>query len=123
MERGWVLDAVVRTIEGGNMKDVPRKGLGLRAVAAFAIGATLGSIVALLYAPASGKVTRRRIALRLRRVRQVAGRRFIETRLALARRAGQMQKAARGWITNHMPTNGHQRPLRRRVRHAHAHAN
>ena len=99
-----------------------RKGLNLRTVAAFALGAAAGSIVALLYAPASGQVTRRRIALRVRRFRQETGRRFVQTRTALARQAGRMQRAATGWISNHLPheSNGRHRPLRRRVRHAHA---
>ena len=109
-------------MEGSNMmKEAPRKGPGLRSAAFFALGAAAGSVVALLYAPASGKVTRKRIAMKIRQARQVAGRRLVETRKALERHAGRMQRTAQGWITNHLPsTNGHQRPLRRRVRHAHA---
>ena len=104
------------------MKELPRKGLNLRTVAAFALGAVAGGIVALLYAPASGTVTRQRLAMRMRRFRHTAGRRIIQTREALARRAGLVQQAATGWIVDHLPheTNGRHRPLRRRVRHAHA---
>ena len=102
------------------MRELPRKGLNLRTVAAFAFGAAAGGIVALLYAPASGKVTRQRLAMRVRRIRQLAGRRIVQTRDVLARQAGRMQQAATGWISDHLPheSNGHR--SRRRVRHAHA---
>ena len=102
------------------MKNFSRNGLNLRTVAAFAIGATAGSIVALLYAPASGKLTRRRIGLKMRQFRTATGRRLVQTRQALVRQAGHVQKAATGWIADHLPheTNGRHRTLRRR--HAHA---
>ncbi|MBI4596808.1 MAG: YtxH domain-containing protein [Candidatus Omnitrophica bacterium] len=99
------------------MKEAPRKGLGLRTFLAFTIGAAAGSVVALLYAPASGKVTRKRIALRIRKIQNDAGRRLVQTRRALAHQAGRVSQAARGWISNHLPheTNGRER---RRVHHA-----
>ncbi|MBI4340817.1 MAG: YtxH domain-containing protein, partial [Candidatus Omnitrophica bacterium] len=52
------------------MKEQRRRGGFLRTVAAFGLGATAGSIVALLYAPASGKITRRRLAMRAQVLRK-----------------------------------------------------
>lgn len=83
------------------MKDTrPRTGL-LRTIMAFGIGATAGSIVALLFAPASGKVTRKKLATRFREVQRVAG--------------GKLNKSitqARTWVMSHV-SNGHgRRPLR-----------
>ena len=48
-----------------------RGGFG-RGIVAFTLGATAGSILALLFAPASGEVTRRRIANKMRSARRVA---------------------------------------------------
>ena len=106
------------------MKEAPRKGLGLRTAIVFALGAAAGSIIALLYAPASGTVTRKRLAMKIRRFRSVAGRRIVETRRALAQQAGRVGQAASGWLVDHLPheANGRHRPLRRRIHHTTAKA-
>ena len=114
MERGWVLAAVVEVNqEGRGMREAPRQGLGIRAVAAIGVAsAALGALVMYLYAPAAGRVTRKQLALKFRRFRQTAGRRFAETQRTLSRRAA-------GWIVEHLPheTNGHRRAARRRTIH------
>ena len=71
-----------------------RGGLG-KALGVFALGATAGSIVALLYAPASGAVTRKRLKLKFKSVQKSA----IELRNTAAKRIGD----ARTWVTAHMP--------------------
>ncbi|MBI2884864.1 MAG: YtxH domain-containing protein [Candidatus Omnitrophica bacterium] len=92
----------------------------------FALGAAAGSIAALLFAPASGKVTRKRIAMKLRSVRSAAARQVGQAQKVLARKAGDLQKAAgkrlghaREWMVNRM--NGHAKrpihPVRHRALH------
>lgn len=81
------------------------------AVACFGLGALVGSIAALLYAPASGQLTRKRIATRMKTVRRQA--------VALRADAGEQLKLARKWVVAHMPaTNGHERRTTRRPAHA-----
>ena len=90
-----------------------RRGSGIgRTIGAFALGATAGSVLALLYAPASGQVTRKRIAMRLRTFKQTAGRRLGDLREAATERVSD----ARRWVLGHI-SNGHRRPstTRRRV--------
>ena len=105
------------------MKEIRPRGNGLRTVAAFAFGATAGSVIALLLAPASGQVTRRRLAMRLRNVQKEAARRLGQTRRALATRAEQVRETATEWIEDHLPhRNGNGRHvIRRKIRHATAH--
>jgi gas vesicle protein len=105
------------------MKENRRRG-GWRTFLAFALGATVGSIVALLYAPASGQITRRRIALKVRTLQRAAVRRLGRTQRALAARALQVRDAATEWIAERFPQrNGNGRPVirRRRVHHAAVH--
>ena len=98
-----------------------RRGGTVRSLAAFAVGATIGSIVSLLCAPASGQATRKRLGLRLRNMQKETGRRLGRTGRELQRQARQVRIAAREWLDERMRrTNGHRRPVRRAVRHAHA---
>ena len=77
----------------------------------FALGATAGSLGALLFAPSSGKVTRKRI-----------GNQFRQAQRFLTKKAGYLKEAAteklgetREWLVDHViPTNG-KHPLRHRV--------
>lgn len=104
---------------------VRRGGIG-RTVSAFALGATVGSIVALLCAPASGKVTRKRIAMRMRALRQQTVKQLGKTQRILARRAEGLREAttqrlhhAREWVAEHITNGNGKRALRQRtVRHA-----
>ena len=102
--------------EGRGMKEeLPRRGGTLRTIVAFSLGATIGSIAALLYAPASGEVTRRRLALKVRNMQRSAARQLGQTQRAFAKRAGQVREAASEWIAEHMPQGNGRHPLRRRV--------
>ena len=100
------------------MKEQRRSTKG-KTVAAFALGATIGSIVALLYAPASGKVTRQRLAMKAREARRDAERKLAQARRTLAHRAVEVRETAQEWIHERMQNgNGHRRPsLRRRPAH------
>ena len=51
------------------MQNARRGGGAFRTAGIFTLGAAVGSIVALFYAPASGQVTRRRLANRIRTLR------------------------------------------------------
>lgn len=96
------------------MKEQRRRGGAFRTVAAFGLGAAVGSITALLYAPASGAVTRRRLALRARTLQRAAARRLGQTRQILVHKAEDVKEAATEWIAEHIPhhTNGKHRAVR-----------
>lgn len=95
------------------MKEIRRKGGFVRTAVAFTLGATAGSVIALLFAPASGKVTRRRLAMKARNLQRVAIRRIGETQRVLANKAEHVREAATGWISDHLPhTNGKHRLVR-----------
>ena len=100
------------------MREQPRRiGKG-RTVLAFALGAAAGSIIALLYAPASGQVTRRRLLLKAREAQRKAARKFVEAKKVLACKAEQVRESATDWIAEHVPHNGHgRRTARPRVLH------
>jgi len=94
----------------------------LQAATAFTVGATLGSLCALLYAPTSGTAARRRIALKVRQLERTAARRIGVTQRLLARRAAEVREATAGWIAKYgPPANGRSLRRRRRLQHAAAH--
>lgn len=99
------------------MKDQRRRGGVFRTAAAFGLGAAMGSIAALLYAPASGKVTRRRLAMRARNLQKDTLRRIGRTQRVLANKAESVREAATEWITDHIPHQGNGN-RHRTVRHA-----
>ena len=111
---------------------VQQEGNGVRArynpfrvFGAFALGATAGSLVALLYAPASGRVTRGRLGMKFRALQHTTGRKLGQAQRLLARKAQRLQRtavrklhAARIWMTEQV-TNGHaKRAGRRALKHA-----
>ena len=101
------------------IKENRQRGGGLRTFLAFAIGATVGSVVALLYAPCSGQVTRKRLAMKARSLKRAALRRLGETQRELATRAERVREAASEWITDHVPHGNGRHPARHRtIRHA-----
>ena len=110
-------------MEGKGIRENRQRGGWFRAVAAFAFGATIGSAIALLYAPASGKVTRRRLLLKARSLQRVAARRLGQTTRVLATQAGQVREAATQWIAGHLPHRNGKHVIRRRgaVHHVAAH--
>lgn len=101
----------------------PRKKSG--AVKAFAFGATAAAAIALLTAPASGKITRKRIGSKLRKVGRAMGRNVVKAEKQAERKLSKLQREtrrnvrktgkvaskqvvqARKWVTEHMPMNGH----------------
>ena len=109
------------------LREPSRLGRRLRVIGAFGLGAALGSIIALLFAPASGRVTRRRLILRVQALRRNAGRGLNRAQRVLAKKAEHVRDMAtetfghaRDWVTTQM-NNGtaHRRIARHRtLRHA-----
>lgn len=87
------------------MAQIRRRGGAVRTVFAFGFGAAVGSLLALLYAPASGAVTRKRLANRIRTMKKGAVRRLGQTQRVLASKAEDVREAATEWISDHMPRN------------------
>ncbi|MBI3321857.1 MAG: YtxH domain-containing protein [Candidatus Omnitrophica bacterium] len=100
------------------MKDSRRQGRTFLTVASFVLGTAIGSIATLLYAPASGQVTRRRLALRVRNLQRKALRQLGQTKRVLANRAESVREAATEWIAGHVPHGNGRHPIRRPIRHA-----
>ena len=106
------------------MKGNRKLALGKMA-GAFALGATAGSTAALLLAPASGQVTRRRLASKFRSAERSASRQFQQGRKLLAKKAGLLKSAAaekigdtREWLLERMPNgNGKHHSMPRRLAH------
>ncbi len=95
-----------------------RNGL-LQATASFVLGTVTGGLAALLYAPTSGQVTRRRLAMQARGLQRTAVRRLGRAQRALATQAGHVRDAAAGWMTERFPVRNGRHPIRHRViRHA-----
>ena len=104
------------------MKAQPRRTGRGRTMLAFTLGAAAGSMLALLYAPASGQVTRRRLMMKARGAQKAAARKFGEAKKVIACKAEQGRETATDWIAEHVPHNGNghaRRTVRRRaLRHA-----
>ncbi len=90
------------------MKEFRRRSGVLQTIAAFCLGTVAGSIVTLLYAPTSGRVIRRRLALRARAIQRETLRRVGRTGRVLVNKAGTVRNAAGKWISHHLPRNGKQ---------------
>ena len=102
------------------MKGNRRRGKGLvQAAASFVLGTLAGGIVTLLYAPASGPVTRRRLLMKARGLQRTAVQRLGRAQRALATKAERVREAAAGWVTDRFPARNGRHPIRHRViRHA-----
>lgn len=106
---------------------IQRPGRTFRTASAFAVGAAAGSLLALLYAPASGQTTRRRLGLQVRRWQRGTLRGLGQAQRVLVNGADRVREAATGWISGRVPQyqersiNGRQTSRRRIVRHAVAH--
>ena len=94
-------------------------------VGTFAAGATLGSVLGLLFAPASGKVLRKRIGMKVRTFEHTAQRNIKQAKKLLARKADNLREAAaeklgqsREWITERLASNNNKHPSRRLAHHA-----
>ena len=95
-----------------------------RTLGAFAVGAAAGSATALLLAPASGRVTRKRIAGEFRSLGRSTARQIRQTRRLLVRKAGALKETAverlgegREWLLERV-SNGNGKHSRRLVRHS-----
>jgi len=90
-----------------------RNQMGLT-IGALAIGATAGSVLALLFAPASGSATRRRISMKVRAYGRTTARQLTLAKKQLARQTEQLREVAvdrlgqtRDWLVEHVvPKNG-----------------
>ena len=60
----------------------------------FALGATAGSLLALLYAPTSGRMVRRRIVMKLRSLQNSTLRQIKQTQRLLVKKAGTLRQVA-----------------------------
>ena len=87
----------------------------LQGAAAFTAGAAAGSLATLLYAPASGAVTRKRIALRARKFQRNVTRQIGQAQRVLAKKVGHVREAATEWIAERVP---HGNGIRARAHHA-----
>ncbi|GEM_PF-1064448 len=113
-------------MEGNRVKEI-RRGHGVgRTIGVFALGAATGGIVALLFAPASGRVTRRRIALKVRAMRRQTIQQLGRTKKLLARKAEDLRETtteklhdARAWVAHRLVDgNGRHEVRHRSARHA-----
>ena len=105
------------------MKRNSWKGLG-KAAEAFTLGAAAGSLLAILFAPVSGRVARKRIGLKFRSLEQSTARQLRQTKKLLAKKADLLREAAteklgntKDWLVHRLgPSNG-KRPAHQRVVH------
>lgn len=93
-------------------KTLPRSGRG-KTIAAFAIGAAAGSVLALLFAPASGQATRKRLVQNMRKLKKDGLRKIGKATHVIVARVGDAKEAAGEWLTQRV--NGHAK--RHPVRH------
>ena len=128
MGRGRNLADMLGEVESKEGRAMARKSFGngmAQTTGAFALGAALGSLATLLYAPTSGRVIRKRINQKFQALQTQANRRLIRAKKVLVKQADMLRDTAtdkiadaREWVVEHMP-NGHaKRPARHRVHHA-----
>ncbi len=113
--------------DNGMKKNSGWRKAGLTA-GGFALGAAVGSTLALLYAPTSGQVTRKRIGLKFRSWERATARQLQQTKKLLAKKAWHLREAAsekfgntREWLVERMTSNNgkhHPSQNRRVVHHA-----
>ena len=87
------------------MKQYPARGGVRRTIGVFALGTAVGGIVALLFAPCSGREMRRQIRLKANALKRNAE--------ELRDTAAEKLSVARTWVMNHV-SNGHAKRLPRR---------
>ncbi|MBI3332479.1 MAG: YtxH domain-containing protein [Candidatus Omnitrophica bacterium] len=79
----------------------------------FAAGAAAGSILALLFAPASGRVTRKRIGHQLKQAEKLVAKKASVLREAAMEKLGD----TRDWLVERVRNGNGKHPLPRRVMH------
>ena len=87
-----------------------------------ALGLAAGSTLALLFAPASGKTTRKRLGYQFRNLGKSTTRQLKQTRKVLAKKVGYFRDAAsdkiedtREWLLERVTANGKPHPMPRRA--------
>lgn len=98
------------------MKEQRRRGGAIRTMATIGLAGGVGYLFGILFAPASGKVTRRRLAMKAQALRKATVRRIGQTQKVLACKATEVREAATTWLSEHVAHNGNGR--RRAVHHA-----
>ena len=91
-----------------------------KAAGTFALGAAAGSTLAFLFAPASGKATRKRIGMQIQSLGRTTEQKLLRAKKLLARKAVTLRASAterledtRDWVTQQM--GNHRQPVPRRV--------
>ena len=79
----------------------------------FAIGAAAGSVLALLFAPASGQVVRKRIGHQLKQTEKLLAKKAVALREAAMDKLGE----TREWFVGRVRNGNGKHPLPRRVPH------
>lgn len=90
----------------------------------FALGAAAGSLCGLLLAPTSGRVTRKRIAMKFKSLEQEGARQIKQTKKLLAKKAEDLRDAAneklnqtREWLVERVVAGNSKHPSHRRLVH------
>ena len=102
-----------------------KRNIKLGYAGAFALGATAGSAAALLLAPASGKITRKRLTSKFRSMGRSATRGLQQSKKLLVKKAGLLKDATverlgetREWLMERIPNgNGKHHAMPRRSAH------
>ena len=104
------------------MSTIRRRGGVGKALGAFAVGATTGSVLALLFAPTSGHAMRRRLGQRVRTWERLTARQWQQARKLLARKAEGWRDTAvekvgqtREWLTERVANHNGRRPVHHRI--------
>ncbi len=85
-----------------------------QAAGVFALGAAVGSILALLYAPASGKVTRKRIGNKVKQTQKLLAKKATNLREAATEKFGE----TREWLMERVSNGNGKHSTRKIVHHA-----
>ncbi len=90
----------------------------------FALGAAAGSLCGLLMAPASGSVTRKRIAMKFKSLEQEGARQIKHAKKLLVKKAEDLRDVAndklsqtREWLVEQVSSGNGKHPSRRRLVH------
>ena len=90
----------------------------------FALGAAAGSLCGLLLAPASGRVTRKRIAMKFKSLEQEGSRQIKQAKKLLAKKAEDLRDAAseklsqtKEWLVERVVSGNGKHPSHRRLVH------
>ena len=104
------------------MKGNRQKNVWGQMFGTFTLGAVLGSLISLLYAPASGRVIRKRIGMKFRVLGQSTAKQIKQTKKLLAKKASLLREATteklghtRDWLVERVSNGNGRRPHSRRI--------